>query len=57
VCSYAGGAGAPILDRAGFAQHRLAPPRGGVPAFEQAAEGYKMFGKKDDACRKIVLRP
>ena len=24
---------------------------------EQAAEGYKMFDKKDDACRKIVLRP
>ncbi|OEZ55902.1 zinc-dependent alcohol dehydrogenase [Duganella sp. HH105] len=26
-------------------------------ALEQAAEGYKMFDKKDDACRKIVLRP
>lgn len=24
---------------------------------EQAAEGYKMFDQKDDACRKIVLRP
>jgi len=24
---------------------------------EQAAEGYKMFDKKDDGCRKIVLRP
>lgn len=26
-------------------------------ALEQAADGYKMFDKKDDACRKIVLRP
>ena len=24
---------------------------------EQAVEGYKMFDKKDDGCRKIVLRP
>lgn len=24
---------------------------------EQAAQGYKMFDQKDDACRKIVLRP
>jgi threonine dehydrogenase-like Zn-dependent dehydrogenase len=24
---------------------------------EQAAEGYKIFDKKDDGCRKIVLRP
>jgi threonine dehydrogenase-like Zn-dependent dehydrogenase len=24
---------------------------------EQAAEGYKMFDKKDDGCRKVVLRP
>ena len=24
---------------------------------EQAADGYKMFDKKDDGCRKIVLRP
>lgn len=24
---------------------------------EQAADGYKMFDKKDDNCRKIVLRP
>ncbi|MGK5079184.1 zinc-dependent alcohol dehydrogenase [Janthinobacterium sp. HLX7-2] len=24
---------------------------------EQAPDGYKMFDKKDDACRKIVLRP
>jgi threonine dehydrogenase-like Zn-dependent dehydrogenase len=26
-------------------------------ALEQAPDGYKMFDKKDDACRKIVLRP
>lgn len=26
-------------------------------ALEQAVEGYKMFDKKDDGCRKIVLRP
>ena len=26
-------------------------------SLEQAADGYKMFDKKDDACRKIVLRP
>ncbi len=24
---------------------------------DQAAEGYKMFDQKDDACRKVVLRP
>ena len=24
---------------------------------EQAAEGYRMFDKKEDNCRKIVLRP
>jgi threonine dehydrogenase-like Zn-dependent dehydrogenase len=24
---------------------------------EQAAEGYKMFDKKEDSCRKVVLTP
>jgi len=24
---------------------------------EQAAEGYRLFDKKEDDCRKVVLRP
>jgi threonine dehydrogenase-like Zn-dependent dehydrogenase len=24
---------------------------------EQAAEGYRLFDKKEDACRKVILRP
>jgi threonine dehydrogenase-like Zn-dependent dehydrogenase len=26
-------------------------------SLEQAAEGYKMFDKKEDNCRKVVLTP
>jgi threonine dehydrogenase-like Zn-dependent dehydrogenase len=26
-------------------------------SLEQAAEGYRMFDKKEDNCRKVILRP